>query len=166
MTRNNSHIPKTSGFKVPKDYFAHSDEHILNVSHLKESASDSGFEVPSDYFENFDARVLSKLEQEKEVKVISIGHWKTVIAAIAVAASLILAFNLFMSTPQPLSFDSLETAAIENYLEESDYTSYELATLLSENNLITDHFIDNNIDEDQLEAYLLDTNNLEDLITN
>ena len=73
--------------------------------------------------------------------------------------------NVFNTTAEDISFDSLETASIENYIEQEDYTSYELASLLTDDELSSNNFIDTNIPEESLEDYLLEQSDIEDLLT-
>ena len=73
-------------------------------------------------------------------------------------------FNVFYNTSETVTWDSIEIASIENYLEEEDFTSFELASLLTEDELSKDNFIDNNISEDNLDDYLLNNLDFDDLI--
>lgn len=166
MKKNSLHTNKTSGFKVPNDYFLNLDQQILREVKLKGKVSNSGYEVPTDYFESFDERLINQLTKQKQTKIITLLSWKKGISVAAVAACLILGFNLFSKPTDELNFDSLEISSIESYLEDSDFTSYELSALLSEENLTKDNFIDNELDEEQLEGYLLETADIEDLISN
>jgi hypothetical protein len=154
----------TSGFKVPKDYFSQVEEQILSEVHLKNKVEVSGFDIPDSYFETLENNIVQKLNDAQDVKVISLISWKKVIYPTAIAASLLLMFNVFYNTSETITFDSLETASIENYLEQEDYTSYELSSLLTEEELNTNNFIDTEISEASLEDYLLDQSDIEDLI--
>ncbi|WP_204346007.1 hypothetical protein [Psychroserpens algicola] len=156
-----SHI--TSGFKTPKDYFSQVEEQILNEVHLKKKVETSGFDLPESYFESLEDRILDRIETKDDAKVISIFNWKKVIYTSAVAASIILIFNLFYSS-ETITWESIETASIENYIEQEDYTGYELASLLTEDELNKANFIDNQIPESSLENYLIETIEIEDLI--
>jgi hypothetical protein len=159
-------IINTSGFKVPKDYFSQVEEHILSEVHLKNTLDTSGFDVPDSYFETLEHNIFQKLEEEHHVKVINLFSWKKAIyTSAAIAACLVLMFTVSYNTSEELTFDSLETASIENYLEQEDYTSYELASLLTDDELDINNFTDIEISEDSLEDYLLDQSDIEDLIT-
>ena len=154
----------TSGFKVPDDYFSQVEEQILNEAGLKSKVDASGFNVPDSYFENLDNKIIDKLKEDREVKVVSLFNRKNIIYASTIAATLILMFNVFFNASETITFDSLEIATIENYLEEEDYTSYELAMLLTEEELSKDSFIDNKISKRNIEDYLLENVEIEDLI--
>ncbi|MFT4612239.1 MAG: hypothetical protein ACJA1H_001297 [Glaciecola sp.] len=154
----------TSGFKVPKDYFSQVEEQILSEVHLKNTFDTTGFDVPDSYFESLEHKIFQKLEEEQGVKVIPLFSWKKVIYVSAMAACLVLMFNVFYNASETITFDSLETASIENYLEQEDYTSYELASLLTDDELDINNFTDIEISEGSLEDYLLDQSDIEDLI--
>ncbi|MFT4780366.1 MAG: hypothetical protein ACJAZK_000348 [Psychroserpens sp.] len=155
---------KTSGFKVPNDYFSQVEEQILSEVQLKNTVDASGFDVPDSYFESLENKIFLKLEEEQDVKVIPLFSWKNVMYVSAIAACLVLMFNVFYNASETITFDSLETASIENYLEQEDYTSYELAFLLTDDELNINNFTDTEISEESLEDYLLDQSNIEDLI--
>ena len=167
MKNNNLHNIKSSGFKTPNDYFESFDEKLL--AKLKDNdkldaIKSTGFKVPNDYFETVDENILNAIENTEETKVVKLFSWKKAAYVSAVAASLILMFNIIFNTKEKLTFDSLETASIENYLAEEDFTSYELASLLTEDELNSETFINTNITEDSLEDYLLNNANIEDLL--
>jgi hypothetical protein len=154
----------TSGFEVPKDYFSQVEEQILNEVNLQNKVNTSGFDIPNSYFDTLDDKIIDKLKEDRKVKVVSLFNRKNIIYTSTIAASLILMFNVFYSTSETITFDSLEIASIENYLEDEDYTSYELASLLTEEELNTNNFTDTEISDDTLEDYLLDQSDIEDLI--
>ncbi|TXE20032.1 hypothetical protein ES692_01870 [Psychroserpens burtonensis] len=155
---------KTSGFEVPKNYFSQVEKDILSEAYLKDKVNVPGFGIPESYFETLESNILSTIEQEYKVKVIPLFNWKNVMYVSAIAACLVLMFNVFYNASETITFDSLETASIENYLEQEDYTSYELASLLTEDELNINNFTDTEISEESLEDYLLDQSNIEDLI--
>lgn len=164
MKPNKLDTIKTSGFKTPKDYFSQVEEQILSEVKLIDKADHSGFEVPELYFESLEQKILNQISSENDTKIVSLFSWKKVLYTTAVAATLILMFNIFFNTSEKVSFENIEIASIENYLEQEDYTTYELASLLTEEELSKDNFIENEISEDSLEDYLLDTIEIEDLI--
>lgn len=155
----------TSGFKVPKDYFSQLEEQILTEVLLKNTVDTSGFNVPDSHFETLENKIFQKLEEEQDVKVIPLFSWKKVMYISALAACVILMFNAFYNDSETITFDSLETSSIQNYLEQEDYTSYELASLLTDDELNINIFTDTKISEESLEDYLLNQSDIEDLIT-
>jgi len=167
MKDNNLHNIKSTGFKTPENYFESFNEKLL--AKLKDedklsTISSTGFKVPNDYFKTVDDKVLSSLANNDEPKVISLFSWKKVAFTTAVAASLILMFNIAFNPQEKLTFESLETASIENYLAEEDFISYELADLLTQEELNSEVFANTDISEDSLEDYLLENVNIEDLL--
>lgn len=154
----------SSGFKVPKDYFSQVEEQILSEVHLKSKVEASGFHVPDSYFETLENSIFQKIEKKDDAKVISIFDWKKTLYISAIAASLVLMFNVFF-TSETITFDSIEIATIENYLEDEDFTSSDFASLLTYEELNKDNFIENEIPEYLIEDYLMNTIELEDLIS-
>lgn len=164
--KNLNHI-KSSGFKVPDQYFQSLDDVILsNVSedNISGKFSSSGFEVPEGYFESLDSKILSSIEDKDHSKVISIFSWKKAAYISGIAASLIIAFNLFFNNSINVSFDTLETASIQNYLINEDLNAYDLAPYLSTNELESDSFVDNKMNTSDIEEYLLQNSDVEHLI--
>ena len=55
---------------------------------------------------------------------------------------------------------------VENYFQDSDLDSYELAQLLSDAELLEDDFVitETEYNEENLEAYLLDNSDIEQLL--
>lgn len=163
MKKNNLHNIKDSGFKVPDNYFDQVESEIYNQIRLREKVATSGFKTPEGYFENFEDDLLSQLAKDETIKMFS---YTKVISAIAIAACLVLMFNVFFNTSEELSFDSLETASIENYLEDEDFSTYELASFLNVAELQKSDFINTSIPEEQLKNYLLEHSDIEDLMLN
>ena len=153
----------SSGFKVPKDYFSQVEEQILNEVHLKNKVEVSGFHVPDSYFESLEEQIFEKLETKNETKVIKLFSWKKAMYASAIAATIVLMFNLFF-TSETITFESIEIATIENYLEDEGFTSNDFASLLTDEELNKDNFIENEIPEYLIKDYLMNTIELEDLI--
>ncbi|MEM5564453.1 hypothetical protein WNY78_05040 [Psychroserpens sp. AS72] len=153
-----------SGFKVPKDYFSQVEEQILNDVHLKNKVKNSGFDVPDSYFETLEDQIFERLDIKSETKIIPLFNWKKTLYVSAIAASLVLMFNVFYNASEELTFSSIDTASIEDYLADENYTSYELSELLTYEELSNDNFIETKITQEQLEDYLLNSSNLEDLL--
>ncbi|RKE95017.1 hypothetical protein [Ichthyenterobacterium magnum] len=157
----------TTGFKTPEDYFKSFDETLfnkLNDSNHLDTIKNHGFNMPEDYFVSFDDKVLKALNTEKETKVVTLFPWEKIAYASAVAAALVLMFNTVFNTSEQLSFDTLEITTIEDYLSQEDYTSLELASLFTENELNSSNLTHTIISDDSLEDYLLENTSIEDLI--
>lgn len=166
MNSNNLHNIKRTGFKTPDAYFESFDEMLLNQlkvdDHLKRK-NDAGFKVPNGYFESFDATVLKQLQKE-EPKVISLPLWKKVAFVSGIAASLAILLTVFNTTTENVTFESLETASIENYIYDENINTYDIASLLNEDDLVIENFIMTPISDESLETYLLDNTTIENLM--
>ncbi|GAA4817401.1 hypothetical protein [Litoribaculum gwangyangense] len=163
MKKNLKNI-RSTGFKVPKDYFENFEETLLGEIKLKETIHKSGFKTPESYFETIDDTVLKSIETNSKVK--QLIPWKQLTYISGIAASILIIINLYLkNSKNQVSFDSLETASITHYLTEEEFNAYELAGLFSEEELTSDKFIEEPIKESALEAYLYENASIEDLIT-
>lgn len=155
------HTTKKTGFKVPKDYFYGLEDSIINQAKLSEIIKSSGFKTPPVYFDSLEDKILAKTKQEP--KLIYLFTKQNLMYAASIAAVLILMLNVFWYNSNSTS--TIELAEIELYLLQQDISEYELASLLTENDLITNNFIDSYISEESIEAYLLENATIEDLIS-
>lgn len=127
----------------------------LNTTKIK-----SGFKAPDDYFEKFEARILDKIPVQ-ETKVVSLFHKKQLWIS-SIAALLLLAIAI------PAYFNSIQTnvtldnSNIENYLSyQSNFTNFDIIENLDDNDIKElENSLSINSQED-VEAYLLDTQNLD-----
>lgn len=161
MNKGKLHKIKDSGFKTPKRYFDSLEDSIMGHITLNENVKDTGFEVPDSYFETLDDKILDRAGQEP--KVISLFTRRNLLFATGIAAALVLMFNL-IGNNNDFTFDDLEMTSIENYLYTEDIDTYEIASLFTEEELITDNFSENEISGEILEDYLLENAIIEDLI--
>ena len=152
---------KTSGFNTPKDYFSQVEEQILNEVSLIDQVENPGFKVPDNYFDSVNDTILSKLEQDKPIITLKSRQGFYYIAGIAASLFLLFAIYINQETTEDISAEM-----VENYLQNSDLDSYELAQLLSDAELLEDDFIISETDysEDNIEAYLLDNSDIEELL--
>lgn len=167
MKNKNLYNIKSTGFKTPEDYFESLEDAVfskMNEQQIASKVTSTGFEVPTDYFETLDAKIVSRVEIQPTPKVISLFNWKKVAYISGIAASVILAINIF-SNSNPLTFDDLETASIENYLISQDLNSYDIAPYLGTADLSSENFVENTINSSEIEDYLLQNSNVEYLIT-
>jgi len=145
---------KGNGMQVPEDYFEEFD-----VTITKLNSNEQEFKVPKSYFETVEDNVFKSLGLKEE----SHGQFKDDKAkqpkqgylwlSLAVAASLVVALLLQNPFTQQHTFD---VADVEMWLDsgELDISVVELADLLEndfENTIIEDH-----LDKDDVEDYLLD----------
>ena len=150
-------------FKTPEGYFDSFNERLMqrlqgeeaeeNLSFLPES---DGFKTPAAYFEGVEHDVLFKLA-DKQPKVISLKSYrKYFYGATAVAAALILFFSLNWETESPVTFEDLASADIDAYLQntELDLTSYELAELVSIDEVALTDVMDTPLESENILDYL------------
>ncbi|MCF8274351.1 MAG: hypothetical protein K9I95_11020 [Flavobacteriaceae bacterium] len=164
MKKNSLNNISKTGFKVPKNYFEAFEDTLLSELKLKETSANSGFKVPENYFETLDNKFLKAIEAEKEVKVISLFSWKKIVYATSIAASVLIMFSVLYNKNEPLSVDSIETASIENYILTEELGSNEMASLFTNEDLSNINFINNNFNSENLENYILDNLEIEEII--
>jgi len=166
MKNKNSHNIKSSGFKAPDGYLESFDELLLKKlkkTSLLDGFENSGFKVPDQYFETFDEKLSKVISTKEEAKVISFLSWKKMAYVSGVAASILLMITLFNNNNKIPSFDNLETALIDEYIVEEDFTNEDIATLLSDD-LTMNNFMDSHLINDNLEEYILDNSSAEDYL--
>ncbi len=168
MKNENLHNIKSTGYKTPDHYFESLEDAIfskLAEESISSRVHSSGFKVPESYFESLDAKILNAVDENHKIQVISLLSWKKVAYISGIAASLILAFNLFFMNSNQLAIEDLETASIENYLMNEDLNAYDIAPYLGANELNSEDFVENTLNASELEDYLLENSNVEYLIT-
>ncbi|WP_445734755.1 hypothetical protein [Mariniflexile sp.] len=166
MKTNKLHTIENTGFKVPDDYFNTLEDRILSNLKLQEMAPKSGYKVPDHYFESLENRMsAAAIKPENEVKVITLFTRKKILYASAIAASIILMLNIFMDQTKNITADSIETASIENYIIDENLDLYEFASLFSEDELSHVELISDGYNSKNLENYVFDNLEIEDIIT-
>jgi hypothetical protein len=148
------------GFKAPDDYFQDFEERLFSKLKEAELPKKHGFDVPDGYFEDLEERILQNVAQENAVKVIPLFKRKTIIYAASVAASAALVISVYTgSGDQEIS---LQVADIEAYIEGDamDLDSYDIAQLLSDDELDNLAFENEIFSQESLEDYLIE--NLDD----
>tara|TARA_R110002051_G_scaffold122437_1_gene195599 strand:+ start:97954 stop:98484 length:531 start_codon:yes stop_codon:yes gene_type:complete len=147
VNTNESDINKPN-FQLPDNYFEQFGEELQAQIALEKALGgkvSSGFSTPDAYFENrtWQHLPLSNTAvqdtREKSSKVISIFSRKTLWTGLSIAAIAIIVISLLNPITDPTSFDTLDLADIENYMNNEDlaFTTDELADLLSEDALNT-----------------------------
>ncbi|MRH99966.1 hypothetical protein GH721_05400 [Kriegella sp. EG-1] len=151
-----------NGFKTPEGYFEGLTGKLLNNISEEQAAlpKDDGFIAPEGYFDGIQENILQRLNLEKEeTKVIKLNSYKKYyFAAAAVAAAFILFFGLNLETESSPTFEELAAAEIENYFENNDMelSSYELAEVMSFDELDINDMLDNQLVDDHIIDYLDD----------
>lgn len=159
-------------FGIPEGYFEGFEASIearLAEEELREIANSPGFAVPQGYFGSVEQKVMEKLDAP-QTKVIPLFSRKTVYAAIAVAAAVVLAATIFNSpatSGDGISFENIDTQTLEEYIN-SDviaYTDAELLDFVTEEELSSEFLLDEEISDESIENYLLENLDDIDLIT-
>ena len=115
-----------------------------------------GFQVPENYFEQFEAKMMEQLPQ-KETKVVSLFHKKQIwISSIAAVLLIMIAIPVYQSMSKDTT---IEATTLENYLV-SEYSTYDIIDKLSAEDI---NALENDLtlNEDAVESYLLDTQNID-----
>jgi hypothetical protein len=184
---------KTSGFKVPIDYFDEIENDVISKLNTEKFSKRNNFNVPNDYFnevedivvaklkaeaiqkndatiipdnyfDKIEDKVFNKLKSEKKSKVITLKKFTKFIAPIAIAASLLLLVYL-NTTSKKYTFDSISTAAIESYFENggNDVDVLSIASLYTEDELKNEEIFDSTVTDSVVVNYLSEEN-LEEII--
>ncbi|OEK07601.1 hypothetical protein A8C32_17545 [Flavivirga aquatica] len=166
MNNNNLHNIKSTGFTTSNDYFESFDEKML--SKLKnenyfDSIKNTGFKVSENYFDTLEDAIISKVSNEREPKVIQIFSKRNLVYISSMAAAILLLFNLAIFDDKP-TFDSLDIETVENYIMNQNINSFEIASLLTDEELSEENFIQNQLEEKTIEDYILNNIEIEDLI--
>lgn len=164
MSKNNINNIENSGFKVPEDYFNSFDDRLTNKLNEKQLSDikTPGFKIPDDYFTSLEDKIMQRAES-KQIPTIKLRTKNRLYYIAGIAASLILIAAIFLNrnTDTSISIEMVET-----YFENSSLDSYELAELLSEADLLDDDFklIETEFNEENLESYLLNHADIENII--
>ncbi|MFI1771582.1 hypothetical protein [Thalassobellus citreus] len=163
MKKNNLHNINETGFKVPKDYFENLEDAILSDIKLKELSHESGFITPKDYFDTLEDHIIEKTSTKETPKVISLFNRRNLLYLSGVAAAVLLLFNLSIFN-NTTTWASLDTETVEDYMINGGLLdSYEIASLLTTEELSDANFIETNFNENNIETYLIDHLDIEDL---
>ncbi|WP_406683107.1 hypothetical protein N1F78_10460 [Seonamhaeicola sp. MEBiC1930] len=160
MKKNKLHNIEESGFKVPDGYFDTLEDNIMSELKLKELTNSSGFKAPNNYFDTLEDVIINNISKETEPKVIQLFSKKRLIYFSGIAATILLLLTLNFNTKTE---EELDYQTVENYILDENISSYEIASLLDENDLAEELFIENGIDEDVIEDYILNNLDVEDL---
>ena len=183
-----------AGFDVPKNYFAALEEKLvseMNIQSFQKKSKKNNFQVPPTYFDEIEESVISKLKAEtfdktaeKEIpdnyfdtledriiekinnrpKVISLKYRLLKVAIpLTIAASLLLIFTL-SNNPKSVTFDSIATNDIQNWIDEGnlELDAFNLATIYNDIELDESYF-GALISDNELQEYL-DLDTIEQLI--
>lgn len=154
---------KNNAFKTPEGYFDNLAERIAD--RLEERNEDlpnfnldheKGFKVPEGYFENLKDAILKK-QNGGEAKVVKLHPYrKFYIAAASIAAITLLLLAFPWNTKENLAFEDLASTEIEDYFEENELelSSYEIAEVLSVEELEVNDILDTELNQENIIDYL------------
>lgn len=160
MKKNKTHNIKNTGFKVPEGYFDSLEDQIMNQVKLSE-VDDAGFKIPDDYLDSIEDSVFNTISQEKTTKVIPLFSKRNILYISGIAATILLLLNLSIFKND--SWD-IEAQTVENYMIDEAISSYEIASLLEDEDLIEENFVNHNFSDENIENYVLDNIDIEELI--
>lgn len=150
------------GFKVPEDYFDTLENRLMdsvkliNPERVEKVKSASPFKVPDNYFDSFDEKVLDKINQEeKSTKVIGLFSNRRSFYYVAAVAAVFIALitTTFFNPAQPVTIQSLESVALENYIIESlELSTTDIVEITDANENFSSQSTD--IDEEAIIEYL------------
>ncbi|MFV0564333.1 MAG: hypothetical protein ACK5NB_00725 [Flavobacteriaceae bacterium] len=155
------HNKAATGFKTPEGYFDNLGDRMFVGSRLRAKANTKGFTVPNHYFDALESNIATKLKAEKAPKVISLFNKKSILYASSIAATVALLVTLTLGKTN-VGWNSLDAETVENYMLLEDLDTYEIANLLPIENLDETDFV--NFSEAEIETYLLNNTDIEDLI--
>lgn len=150
----------THGFKTPDGYFDQFEDALFDQLKLEGMPKETGMTAPDGYFDSVEAAIFSKLEDtEKSPKVISLFNKKTITYAVAIAAALALIITLALPAINgSTEVEELPLADIESYLQNDklDWDSYDVAAMMTDEELNSLSMETDLFNEENLEDYLLE----------
>lgn len=165
-----SNIHTNGGFKIPKGYFENFEDNLLESLPSNEEHSgilsnqiDTGLKTPDGYFDSLEDRLLITIkEQQNSPKVISLFTKRNIISLVSIAAMIVIIISIVIpKRDNKLTFDSIEIAEIQEYLDEEniELSETDIAVLLEDENNLTNTFSINtdHISDEILLDYLSDT---------
>lgn len=153
-------------FNIPLGYFESFENRMLTELKFQElfPNKNDGFSVPAQYFEKVEQVILN---QNKPKGKLVEYNFKTIAATVAaIAAVLLVLFNVVNPIEKEMQFDSLSITSLENYFEEEervqDYLSaeelstIENSTSIFDNETVSEELIYEYVDQDIVQSSLLD----------
>ena len=144
-----------NSFTTPENYFQEFEDRLFSKLDGTSIPMETGFEVPDTYFESVEDQLFQGISEERPSKVIPLFGKKLIGYAAAIAACTIIAFGIFTKSD---SESVLELADIEAYLldENLSLDSYDIAQVLTDDDIEAIHLDDEFLSDDILENYLLE----------
>lgn len=149
---------KNNPFTTPETYFEEFSKNLKNRLNKEETylPNDTGFNVPNDYFKKLHLNIPKK-RSSSESKVIQLRANKSYyLVAASVAATLLIYFGIYKNSTEEISWDDVANTDIEYYFDTNGLalTSYEIAEVISVDELIPTDFLENKLQEEYLIDYL------------
>lgn len=160
---------KKSGFKVPDGYFTNLEDRIIDevkLDNTLQKGEKTSFVMPDGYLDNLENVITGKLAKE-EPKVISLFNRSNLMYLSGIAAAILILVAVFVNTNgATIETDMWDDELVENYILEEGIDTYELAALLTEEELtiIDTEIFNEAFADDNLEDYLLENADLEDIL--
>lgn len=156
--------------RVPEGYFDGLEDKIMKAiskESVLQQQIDSGLKMPEGYLNTIENSILDKIDSKlEEPKVIPLFSRRNILYASSIAAALVLMFSFYFNKEET-TFENIDVELVENYILNQNIDSYELASLLKDEDLETENFLDSDIyTDDFLEEYLIDNADIEELINN
>ena len=156
MKKEKIHNITTAGFKTPDNYFDSFEAQLLkriDDDMIIDTIESPGFTLPTNYFDTVESNILETLEPKPEKPVIQFKSRSTFYYFAGIAASFVLLFSLVFNN-KAITFNTIDTVSIENYLYQEDYSNEEFATLFKVDDMSELDFIDVNISDATLNDYI------------
>jgi len=159
---------KNTGFKTPDNYFNAVENNIMNAIKQESNlnlSKETGFKTPNNYFDSIEDAVINKIETKTTSKVIPLFSKRNLIYASSIAAAILIMFSIYLNKDNDI-LEEIEYEIVENYILNQGISSYDIASLLTEEELSNINFeiMDEAFNNEDIEDYLLENANLEDII--
>jgi hypothetical protein len=157
------------GYKTPPSYFDSLEARVitrLNEGIELDQIQESGFKAPDGYFKTVEKNVEKALNKDEVVKVVPLFSRRNIMYATGIAAMIMIMLGIFLDKGDTININSLDIELVETYLEQQDLDTYDIASLLNDEDLVQEDLgiIDDDFSEELLEDYLIDNADLEDII--
>lgn len=151
---------KENGFSVPKNYFEDTEAQLRGFLFDDKIVKKKTFSTPKLYFDNLEDTIINKVTlKEKKPTIFSFKKKKYKLAAIGIAASIMLSIGIgyFSNITSEENFENLSQNDIESWIlnSSSDITPQGVASYLPFENKNTSEFIFANINDQEIENYII-----------
>src|SRR5690606_26962118 len=150
--------------KIPDNYMEGIEDTVLRQIKLK-SIEGAGFKVCNGYLDSSEDTVINKISKTEKTEVINLFTSQKLLYVSSIASTLLLLFNLTLFNKKSSSFEALETASVESYFMNEFINSYDMASLLSDEDIVVENFIEYNFSEENMEDYILNHVDMEYFFT-